>query len=251
MVVSEMESESIDKQEHKVMLKSQLLIATIFWLLLIPAHAAFDTPSSNSNGWGGWTRGDAGTMYAEWDTFETYMAGPFFDPTMPDSTPDVGSFNTTSSVLTVTSGSPIPTGSGNIYSPTTVLGFSLLMEGSEPTGATQVALQLTSNGNEFDYGSIVLNGVAATQPRIELSRGPDPGGLGEVVESLLIWDLLSNAGSYLFTFNGAATSVSLANVAVDIGASAVPIPAAAWLFFSGLMGITVFGRKKPDLSATC
>jgi len=226
------------------MLKFRNIAVFIALVATSTSYAAFDTPSSNSNGWGGWSRGDAGTMYAEWDVFETYTPGPGFSPT-PDSTPDVGSFNTTASIVSVTSGTPIPVGSGNIYSPTAVLGWSLLMEGQEPIGPTQVALQLTSSGNEFDYSNITLNGMAPTQSRIELSRVPIPG-LGDNVESLLLWDLITSAGSYLFSFTGAASSVSLTNIAADIGAvsSPVPLPAAAWMFLSGLLGFGVFGRKR-------
>ncbi len=215
-------------------LKSTLLISSLLAMLLASAHAAFDSPSSNSNGWGPWTRGDAGTMYAEWDFFE--------NPFAPDSTPDVGSFNTTSSIVSVTAGTPIPVGSGNLYSPTSVLGFSLLMEGQEPAGPTQVALQLASAGTEFDYSNITLNGMAPTQARVELSRVAIPG-LGDNVESLLLWDLMTNAGSYLFEFTAAGSSLSLSNIAADIGAP-VPLPAAGWLLLSGLVSIGVLGRKK-------
>lgn len=223
-------------------LKPTFLISTTFAMLLTSAHAAFDTPGSNSNGWGPWARGDAGTMYAEWDFFENYSSSSFSPG--PDSTPDVGSFNTTSSIVSVTAGTPIPLGSGNIYNPTSVLGWSLLMEGAEPAGPTQVALQLASAGNEFDYSNVTLNGMAPTQPRIELSRNPFPGFGGDSVESLFIWDMLGNAGSYLFEFTGAASSVSLTNIAADIGPSPVPLPAAGWLLLSGLVSIGVLGRKK-------
>ena len=208
-------------------------------------QAAFDNPNSNSNNWGGWSRGATGTMYAEWDRFETYLPGRNFR-IAPDSTPDVGSNNTTSAIVTVTSGTPIPVGSGNIYSPTTALGFSLVIRGNIPRGPKQVALQLASTGREFNYSGIRLNGLAYAR-RVELSNISLGAGLGAAVESLLIWNLAEGVDSYKFTFSAAATSLGLDKVAVDIGP--VPLPAAAWMLLSGLAGVGFFTRRSTQAVA--
>jgi len=206
-------------------------------VLASTANAAFQTPDSNTNGWGGWTRGDVGTLYAEWDNFNTY-------PT--DSTPDVGSFNTTSSSITETTGAAFITngGFGNIYSPTVATDFDIFINGALASGPVQVAVQLFTIGAE--YGLFQLNGQSADS--VIETRRESIVAFGQPtfsVDTLLLWNLTDiPASGFNFDLSAAASSMSLAGISFDIGSTApVPLPAAAWMLLSGILGMGFFGRR--------
>ncbi|OQW78660.1 MAG: exosortase [Proteobacteria bacterium ST_bin11] len=203
----------------------------------------FDTPTEAA--WGGWTRGDTGTLYAEWDTFVDSSY-----PGTRTAAPDVGSAGTTDANIGWNAGT-FAAGSGNLYSFSVTQRFTASLSGSTNNEPLRAALQFETWGVQMDYNSLLLNGVAPTfatqtfyDDGYESSFGPV-----ELVQYLAYWDLSGPASNYLFSFNSAGHSLSLGQVAIDIGPStapitAVPLPAAVWLFGAGLMGFLGLNRKK-------
>jgi hypothetical protein len=61
-----------------------------------PYGAGFGLDKPDAAPWGRWTRGDAGTLYAEWDNFSDASHGGAADRT---AAPDLGSFGTSSAWL--------------------------------------------------------------------------------------------------------------------------------------------------------
>jgi hypothetical protein len=207
------------------------------------AGYGFDTPSEAS--WGNWNRGDADTLYAEWDSFvdDSY-------PGIRTAAPDVGSAGTTDANIGWNAGT-FAAGSGNLYSFSVTENFTASLSGSTNNEPLRAALQFETWGIQMDYNSLLLNGVAPTfttqtfyDDDYESSFGPV-----ELVQYLAYWDLSGPASNYLFSFNSAGHSLSLGQVAIDIGpnsgpVSSVPLPAAVWLFGAGFMGLLGLNRKK-------
>lgn len=74
--------------------------------------------------------------------------------------------------------------------------------------------------------------------------------------NLLLNSEFQNINAFWIHFNGYPQTpadgkefgMSLDNIKVDAAVSSVPVPAAAWLFGTGLLGLISFGRKKTGLS---
>jgi len=201
------------------------------------AGFGFDTPAEAA--WGGWNRGDAGTIYAEWDTFvDNSYAGT------RTAAPDIGQSGAGNVNLSWNAGT-FAAGSGNLYSfsvPETFTASLTATAGSEPVRAV---LQFETWGVQMDYSAILLNGLAPTYSAQTFYDAAYASSFGavELVQHLVYWDLEQAAAQYLFSFGSAEHSMSLAQVAVDIGPAPVPLPTAAWLLGSGLLGLTGLSRR--------
>jgi hypothetical protein len=207
------------------------------------AGYGFDTPSEAN--WGGWNRGDAGTIYAEWDSFSDASHGTATDRT---AAPGVGSSGATGPYLSWNAGT-FAAGSGNLYSFSVPEVFQVNLSGTTGSAPLRVALQVEDWGTPLDTANVRLNGVAPTSSRVTYFESPYVSSFGPVDlnQRLFLWDLPSASTSFQFDFSSVEHSLSLAQVAVDIGSvpvSAVPVPAAVWLFGSALAGMGIIGRRR-------
>lgn len=116
----------------------------------------FDRPEEAV--WGGWTRGDEGCLYAEWDVFNDASHGT---PTDRTAAPDVGSVNATEAYLGWNSGT-IVAGSGNLYRHAAAQHFEAYVAGQPVPDPVRAVLQIETTGWELDYTTIALNGEAPT-----------------------------------------------------------------------------------------
>jgi len=205
----------------------------------------FDTPTEAA--WGGWNRGDAGTLYAEWDSFVDSSY-----PGTRTAAPDIGSAGTSNAYLGWNAGTFVA-GSGNLYSFSVVEKFAATIAGSVAAGPLRAALQFETWGMPADYSSILLNGVAPTftAQTFDDTNYLSSFGNVELIQYLAYWDLSAAASSYVFTFSSKEPSLSLGQVALDIGpntasgpVSSVPLPAAVWMFGTGFMGMLGLSRRK-------
>ncbi len=217
----------------KKSLRNSLLSITLFTASQV-SMAAFVTPSE-------WTRGDTGTLYAEWDIFDGYPLS---------TTPDIGSSNITSTTLTETTGTAFLTGGGNIYGFSAATFFTLDVDSNASgtqgnTGNQSINLQLRVLGTDIDTSSITLGGTAGS---VSLLEEIPLGGFGGTQRDYLISWNSTQVDNFAFAFNAASSHMSLDRLALDIGpsaaVSAVPVPAAAWLFGSALLGLAGVGRKR-------
>lgn len=203
------------------------------------AGFGFDTPTEA--GWG-WNRGDAGSLYAEWDRFVDASHGSATDRT---AAPDVGSFGTATAYLGWNAGT-FAAGSGNLYSFSVPEKFQVNLSGTLGSEPIRIVLQTEEWGVPIDTSSVRLNGIAPTSSSVTFTDPAYNSSFGVVTLSqrLFFWDLPSAAASYQIDFGSAEHSMSLAQVAIDIGAAPVPLPTAVWLFGSALAGVGVIGRRK-------
>lgn len=228
----------------------------------IPALAAsvhFGTPSSNGHGWGGWSRGDEGSIHARWEGFGTPgQTGP-----LPAIRPDAGHIGPGTPALRETTGLGFITSTRNIYSFAAPLYFTVDVPGAAGYGATEVALQTAIMGASVDPGTVLLNGSRPDRTQ-QIYKGPSGSSFGgDAIVDLWVWELEQSAASYGFFFGARAPSLSLSGVAIDIGASAmseavgelpsqapapVPLPPAAWLLGAGVAALagTARRRARPD-----
>lgn len=197
----------------------------------------FDKPNEAS--WGGWTRGDANTVYAEWDNFTGGVAGTPYSSVY-------GSSGTSAASITWNAGT-FAASTGNLYSftaPQQIYDIDIT-----PTaafgGPVTVALQFETWGTQIDYNSILLNGNAPTSGGITYSDGNFPSPLGPVdlIQYAAVWNLASAPTSLHFDLQS-GTHQSFAQVAVDIAAP-IPEPGewAMLLAGLGLMGAVVRRRN--------
>lgn len=208
------------------------------------AGYGFDSPQQAS--WGGWARGDAGTLYAEWDTFDdASYAG------LRNAAPDAGSANITNAYIGWSPGT-FAAGTGNLYSFSVPQSYQVQVAGSVVAALTRAVLQIETWGTQLDYSAITMNGLTASYSATQFS---DPNyassfGTVDLVQHLLYWDLNqpSANGNYVFNF-GSGPHSSLGQVAVDIGAIAsavpapVPLPASVWFMGSAMLGLLGFGKQ--------
>jgi len=215
------------------------------------SQAAFQDPSVAP--WGGWTRGDPGSIYAGWNVF-----GDEAEPGIVDLTPDVlastliGGGTTAAPALVAigadsfkvseagTVGTFVTSG-GNIYNPSFATAFTVDIGAPATATPVRVALQVRIQGSELAYGNVRVNGELADS-RDELARSALGGFGGAQVDTLFVWTLDSGVSHYVFTFEAAASSVSLDALTVDI--APVPLPISAWLLGSAVAGLSAMRRRE-------
>lgn len=172
----------------------------------------FDTPTEAV--WGGWSRGEPNTLYAEWDTFVDASYGTDTDR---NAAPDVSKNNASSIHLSWSVGS-FPAATGNLYSFSVPQSYQIKASASTSNLPIRAVLQVETTGVQLDYQKVTLNDLAPTMHSIT-HQDPNfvsPAGKTDLVHSLYYWDLQAPAADYQFNFNGPA-HVSLTQVAVDIG----------------------------------
>ncbi|MEO0421979.1 MAG: VPLPA-CTERM sorting domain-containing protein [Pseudomonadota bacterium] len=202
----------------------------------------FDEPDeAGAATWGGWSRGDAGTIHVEFDSFaETEFGSRTSNPDVAESGADASiSWNQNTFV----------TGSQNLYSFSVAPDFDLtLTPDMALTDPVSVALQIETWGVQLDPNSVVLNGIA---PELSAVTYQDPAydsPFGIVLlEHLLFTWTFDSLSDIVFDFTAIGSSLSLTQVAIDIGPGSpavVPVPAAAWLLGSGLLGLGAVRRRR-------
>lgn len=232
----------------KSIFTSSMLGLGLFLAAGQPAHAlqaAWDASFAPS----GWTRSSTpGSLYAEWNIFNDNIPS---STTIEDTTPEVANFGGGSYRVAETTGAAFLTSGGNIYSPVapTAFQFTVGNMGGGPSDVRDVYLRIASVG-DFDataqgsFTNFQLNGVNGTYSL--LHNEPIVGGFGgNEVEALVAWLGMSNTSSFQLTWNAVGSSVSLDQLSLDVGPVApVPVPAAAYLMASGLVGIVTMARRR-------
>ena len=212
-------------------------------LLLAAGQSAHALPGSWDNTFtpSDWTRGTTpGSLYAEWNSFGT--SGGFQQST----TPDVANFGGGAYQLSELTGTAILTG-GNIYSFSAPTALELTV-GNVPSGPTDVYLRLASTGN-FDstlnqaFTNFELNGIAGTYQELFNEVGDFGGDESVEAEALISWTNVPTASLFTLTWDAIGPHVSLDQLSLDVGAP-VPVPAAAYLMASGLIGLAAMARRK-------
>jgi hypothetical protein len=191
---------------------------------------------------GSWTRGDANSLYAEWDVFNATT----------DNSADIGTANLASGVVAETTGGAFISG-GNIYAfgggvNPGIWTVSVAGNGAGPVVGdnASVYLQITSRGTALDIASVKLGGVNAASSTLLSSIAL--GGFGGNEDTWLFSWSTAGVANWNFDFAATGAHMSLAALAVDINtvpaASEVPVPAAAWLFGSGMIGLISVARRR-------
>jgi hypothetical protein len=210
----------------------------------------FDKPDEAA--WGGWQRGSTGSLYAEWDSFDDATHGTASDRTAKA---DVGSFNTSSDPYLSWNVGTFATGAKNLYSFSAAEQFQTKLSGGAGAGgAVRAVLQVEDWGTPLDLASVTLNGTAPTTAQTTFTDPAYPSSFGPVTltQRLFYWDLPSAPGEYQFAFNSTESSLSLAQVSLDVGSigtAPVPLPPAIWLFGSALAAMVTRGKaRQPHLA---
>jgi len=212
-----------------------------------------------------WDRGDANSVYAGWDVFTNPVAGPHA-PDLPNSFPADGSLagglNGADAAISMTAGAAdsFLVGS-NIYSPTVATAFEAQVPGygNGATWNTRVAVQFRTRGSGLDFDGITLTyddggpQVLTWNDRTyfeELSSTALGGFGGTEIDSIVVFDILGfNPAEFTLAFAAASSSMSLANVAVDVFTTQevlapVPEPNSFVLVAIGLLGVSAFRRRR-------
>ena len=99
---------------------------------------------------------------------------------------------------------------------------------------------VSSCSNQAGYG-LVNSGPF---PNIQVNSTPYWSDTGYALNTSLAWYFLFPTGSQDVGIKSATGSYAWAVHAGDVGASAVPVPTAVWLFGSGLLGLIGVARRK-------
>jgi len=199
-----------------------------------PYGAGFSTPNAAS--WGWWTRGDAGTLYAEFDNFldNSY-------PGVRTAAPSMGSSGLSDAFISWNTG-VFTSGTLNLYSFSTAQAYTVALTPASPLVAlpTRVVAQIETWS--FPVTSILLNGVAATSTMQTYQGVVDsPVGPASTFRFLNIWDLASAPTN--LTFNIAAPNhTALTQAAFDV--SPVPEPGAYAMLLAGLGLVGAIARRR-------
>jgi hypothetical protein len=155
----------------------------------------------------------------------------------PSTASTLGTVNTTTGAFSAIgltgqlslSGLAYDTGTSTMWGMTEISFEATLVTVNLTTGAATLGQPLFDNTNAYildNVGSIeFLNGVLYAG--ISLNGSVNPGGLYSIN-----------------TANGAATPIGNTGMGSITGLTAVPVPAAAWLFGSGLLGLIGISRRK-------
>lgn len=225
---------------------------------VLSAQAAFGASTFELPGdafWGGWDRGDPGTLFAEWRQFDAFDPDSF--EAEIDLSPDGGSFNTDTTAVIPASGGGFITGTGeggNIYSINGVQDFDVVLTPTvAPPTPLNVALQVKTIGETLDPQSVLLSGSAWDERRTiettDLGEGPFGGTL---LTEVYVWYGVTINTAFAFDLTAAGTSLSLDELAVDVGPAGeepppppapaatenVPLPAPALAVTVGLVAAT-------------
>jgi hypothetical protein len=174
----------------------------------------FDLPQEGS--WGGWQRGDAGTLYAEWDIFNDASHGAKDDRT---ASPDLGKSGVSSAWLGWNAGTFISS-TMNLYSFSVPEIVRVNISGTTSAGPTRVALQVESQGDgSLDAKYLRLNGQGPAVVA-QTFKGTYPSSMGpaELVHQIALWDFPQAPDKYEIDFT-APQHTTIRQVAVDIGPS--------------------------------
>jgi hypothetical protein len=210
-----------------------------------PASAAFIVPDGATAPFADWSRSDANSAYAEWNTF-TVAAGA------PGNSPDVGSFGPTTANLTQSFFPALITSGGNIYSFAGATDFDVTLPnyGYGAGYSTRVVAQIGTLGTPLLQGSLSLtysDGNATQQAALTsatVAVAPNPLG-GTTDEWLVVWDVPSyNPSSFLLKFVASGSSMSLDRLAVDAFTQAVPEPATFAIAGISLAGCVAVARRR-------
>jgi hypothetical protein len=179
--------------------------------------------------------------YAEWNIFnDTNTAAA----NIQDNTPDVSLIGPGSFQVSETFGAFLTSG-GNIYNPAFPIVIDLSASGLG-AGTADVYLRVSTLGDfnttlNQSLTGFTLNGVAGTYT--ELFNQVITGGFGgNEVEALVTWLGVTHTGSLAIAFNSIGSSVSLDQLSLNV--APVPLPAAAYLMASGLVGIAAMARRR-------
>ena len=205
------------------------------------AHTAgaetFVVDVNPANGFGGrtdlWNIDDAGTLYAEWDVFDSPIS---------DSTPDIGSFGLGTASITENTGSGFLTSGGNIYSPVVATDFTTTLAGAQAPleGIRTVVAHIKTLGSVIADSDVRLTtGGSSHSPVIKsLLNDVVLGGFGgNDQEWLFIWKEVPD-GSYTFDFNASEPSMSLGRYAT-FASDVAPVPEPGTCVLFGLASIVV------------
>lgn len=194
----------------------------------------FDTP--NEAGWGGWTRGDINTLYAEWDIISDASYGESNDQT---TAPDVGTYNVADAYLGWNPGL-ISTSTGNLISPVITQEFNIsISPASLFISPLIVALQVETWGGEPAVP--LVNGLAASSwTRTFTSTSASVTG-HDLNQYLGLWHFTYTINEFKFDLIS-PPFVSLAQVAVDI--AQVPEPHMLAIMLTGLILIGSMTRYR-------
>lgn len=192
----------------------------------------FDTP--NEAGWGGWMRGSANTLYAEWDTISDASYGADNDRT---AAPDVGTHNVADTYLSWNPGVFV-TSTGNLITPSVVQEFFIRISPvSLFSGPLVVALQVEMWGDE--PAAPLLNGLAASSwTRTFTGTSVTDHDLNQY---LGLWHFVNAVNYFEFDLTN-QPFISLAQVAVDI--AQIPEPHMLAIMLTGLILIGSMTRYR-------
>lgn len=199
-----------------------------------PYGAGFSTPNAAS--WGWWTRGAAGTLYAEFDNF--------IDSSYPGArtaAPSVGASGLSDAHIAWNPG-VFMSGTQNLYSFSVDQAYTVALTPALPLAAlpTRVVAQIETWS--FPMASILLNGLAATSTTQTYQGVVDsPVGPASTFRFLNIWDLASAPSS--LTFNIAAPKhTAFTQAAFDV--SPVPEPGTYAMLLAGLGLVGAIARRR-------
>ncbi|MEN1678628.1 MAG: PEP-CTERM sorting domain-containing protein [Planctomycetota bacterium] len=242
----------------KSLIRCVAMVATIG--AATAAHAEFIDPASDAPPFADWDRGDADSLYAEWDVFTVPIGAP-------GNLPDVGSFPASGSTTAgadanVTQvfapfGGPgaFITSGGNIYSFATVNDFDVTVPGYGYGAGynTRFIAQVRTLGVPIDPSSVGLSfdgGAQALPPTQVLKLGGEAlgGPFGASTDTLFAWDLAGSPSDFQFDFTAASSSLSLDRLAIDVytqtgSFGSIPEPSAVGLMIAAAGSIASLRRR--------
>jgi len=227
------------------------------------AGVGFDTPDQNTV-WGGWTRGDAGTIYAEWDSFVDANDGA----TNFTSAADAGTFGLSSPpgmTWNASQGAWMVSPFNNLVNfmePGLTLTTSLQGAGAASSGPVTVVLQIehwnvgTPKADGFTVNGLLPTAIINTYDSAIYNGGANAAGHmmppGQIAMRTwqYVWELASAPTDNLYNFNLQLTTwTAVAQIAIDIAPVPEPETYAMFLAGLGLMGAIARRRRPGGMAA--